>query len=376
MELIVGLIIGLVLGILCSLIPNFNIGLGYLIVPLIPAPRFAIGLVIGVDITSSSLKHLSLLHSKHREDLDENITQDTNKNELMYSSIFSYQLIKSGWLATLAIAILTQGTKILDIELVRQLSLCIGIGLWLLLISASKHWKVATISFFFYIVFSLVIVELPIKQPILVLASSLFSVNLINEFRYKPERIENAEYHDPKEFKLGGIWAGLVSGFLWGLPTNAVCRLLQEENESPSATVSRHAVADAVASATGLAILLTLGGSRTAAATSIANFKEVFGNAECFWLLTTLAVFNFILLIWWQDIVKVYVSIHNKTPHFAIRLTILSTVISLTMLSHGWFFITALIALMLRKITSIAEAPRELSLSPIGILPLANLLKF
>lgn len=376
MELIVGLIVGLVLGILCSLIPNFNIGLGYLIVPLIPAPRFAIGLVIGVDITSSSLKHLSLLHSKHREDLDENITQDTNKNELMYSSIFSYQLIKSGWLATLAIAILTQGTKILDIELVRQLSLCIGIGLWLLLISASKHWKVATISFFFYIVFSLVIVELPIKQPILVLASSLFSVNLINEFRYKPERIENAEYHDPKEFKLGGIWAGLVSGFLWGLPTNAVCRLLQEENESPSATVSRHAVADAVASATGLAILLTLGGSRTAAATSIANFKEVFGNAECFWLLTTLAVFNFILLIWWQDIVKVYVSIHNKTPHFAIRLTILSTVISLTMLSHGWFFITALIALMLRKITSIAEAPRELSLSPIGILPLANLLKF
>jgi hypothetical protein len=316
------------------------------------------------------------LHSKHREDLDESITQDTNKNELMYSSMFSYQLVKAGWLATLGFAILTQGTKILDIELVRQLSVSIGIGLWVLLISASKHWKVAAISFFFYIVFSLVVVELPIKQPILVLASSLFSVNLINEFRYKPERIENAEYHDPKEFKLEGIWAGLISGFLWGLPTNAVCRLLQEENESSSATVSRHAVADAVCSATGLAILLTLGGSRTAAATSVADFKEVFGNAECFWLLTTLSAFNFILLIWWQDIVKVYVSIHNNTPHFGIRLTILSTVVSLTVLSHGWFFVTALIALMLRKITSIAEAPRELSLSPIGILPLANLLKF
>jgi len=376
MELVIGLIVGLVLGILCSLIPNFNIGLGYIIVPLIPAPRFAIGLVIGIDITSSSLKHLSLLHSKHREDLDESITQDTNKNELMYSSMFSYQLVKAGWLATLGFAILTQGTKILDIELVRQLSVCIGIGLWVLLISASKHWKVAAISFFFYIVFSLVVVELPIKQPILVLASSLFSVNLINEFRYKPERIENAEYHDPKEFRLEGIWAGLISGFLWGLPTNAVCRLLQEENESSSATVSRHAVADAVCSATGLAILLTLGGSRTAAATSVADFKEVFGNAECFWLLTTLSAFNFILLIWWQDIVKVYVSIHNNTPHFGIRLTILSTVVSLTVLSHGWFFVTALIALMLRKITSIAEAPRELSLSPIGILPLANLLKF
>lgn len=376
MELVIGLIVGLVLGILCSLIPNFNIGLGYLMVPLIPAPRFAIGLVIGVDIVSSSLKHLSLLHSKHREDLDENITQDTNKNELMYSSMFSYQLVKTGWLSALGFAILTQGTKILDIELVRQLSVCLGIGLWVLLIYASKHWKVATISFFFYVVFSLVVIELPIKQPILVLASSLFSVNLINEFRYKPERIENADYHDPKEFRLEGIWAGLLSGFLWGLPTNAVCRLLQEENESASCTVSRHAVADAVASATGLAILLTLGGSRTASASSIAEFKEVFGNAECFWLLTTLSAFNFILLLWWQDIVKLYVSIHNKTPHFAIRLTILLTIVSLTILSNGWFFVTALIALMLRKITSIAEAPRELSLSPISILPLANLLKF
>jgi hypothetical protein len=218
MELIVGLIVGLVLGILCSLIPGFNMGLGYLLAPFIPAPRFAIGLVIGVDITSSSLKHLSLLHSKHREDLDDNITQNTNKNELMYSSMFSYQLVKAGWLAALGFAILTQGTKILDIELVRQLSVCIGVGLWVLLISASKHWKAATLGFVFYVVFTLLIVELPIKQPIFVLASSLFSVNLINEFRYKPEKIENAEYHDPKEFRLEGIWAGLVSGFLWGLP--------------------------------------------------------------------------------------------------------------------------------------------------------------
>jgi hypothetical protein len=58
------------------------------------------------------------------------------------------------------------------------------------------------------------------------------------------------------------------------------------------------------------------------------------------------------------------------------RLTILSTVVSLTVLSSGWFFVTSLISLMLRKIINIAEAPRELSLSPLGILPLANLLKF
>jgi hypothetical protein len=373
MELVIGLVVGLVLGIFCSLIPGFNMGLGYLLAPFIPGPRFAIGILIGIDITSSSLKHLSLLHSKHREDIDENITQDTNKAELMYTSMMSYLMMKAAWYGALGFAILTQGTNILDIELVRQLSAVLGMGLWILLIYASKDWKVAAIGLGFYIVFTLLIVELPIQRPIFVLASSLFSVNLINEFRYKPEKIENAEYVNPKEFKFSGLWAGLVSGFLWGLPTNAVCRLLQEENESPSATVSRHAIADAVASATGLGLLLTLGRSSNAVAFSIPSIKEVFSSAECFWLLTTLGVFNIILIYWWGDITNIYVSIHNKTPHFVLRLIILLTVGSLTMLFNGWFFVIALIGLILNKILKIAEAPRELAWSPIGILALVKL---
>lgn len=374
MELVLGLTIGLVLGFFCTLIPNFNIGLGYLLVSLIPNGRFAIGLVIGVDISSSSISHLSLLHSKHRKDLHNTITQSINKNELMYTAVFSYYLVKATWLVTLALAIVTQGTKILDIELIRQLSVCIGVSLWLLLIWSSKYWKVATIAFIFYIFFTLIIINLPIQQPIILITSSLFSVNFINDFIYKPEIINNTSFHSPSEFKLSGFWAGLISAFFWGLPTNPLCRLFQEKEESPSSIVSRHAIADAVSSSTGLAIFLTLGGSRTAAASTLSSFNEVFSNSEIFWLLTTLATFNCLLLFWWQELVSIYVFIHNHTPHFLIRLSIVSTILTLTVFSQGWFIITLIMSLLLRNIITVSKAPNELSLSPLGILPLVNLL--
>ena len=70
-----------------------------------------------------------------------------------------------------------------------------------------------------------------------------------------------------------------------------------------------------------------------------------------------------------------YAAIHNNTPHLIKQVSVVGTVTSLVIVSNGMFLLTSLSALMLRKMTKLAEAPRELSLSPIGILPLVSILK-
>jgi hypothetical protein len=212
-----------------------------------------------------------------------------------------------------------------------------------------------------------------------VIASSLFSVNLINTFRYKPEQIKltNDDCYCNTKGKgwntiIEGSIAGIASAFLWGLPTNAVCRLF-EDNDAAEIKVSRHAVADAVASIGGITILLTTGGARSAAASSAAAFNENFHHTEVAVILFIITILTGIIGYNWNTIMEVYSAIHNKTPHLISKITVIGTVIALMVMSHGLFIITALICLMINKWTKVAEAPRELSLSSIGVLPILSL---
>ena len=381
MELIIGIIVGSILGIFFSLIPGFNIGFALLAAPFLPGEaRFVIGLIIGVDLTTSSLKHLQLLNSKHRDDLDEDITTNTNKQQLCTTSFFSYYMTKIVVSIATIFMMLVGALDTFDWGIhTRTLTVVVGVTIWIAIIQMSKHWKIATIAFALYGVFSLLTVKLPITQPMFVLASSLFSANFINEIRFKPEKIKltKLDFSANSEAMpfIPGIIAGAISGMLWGLPTSVVCKIQETDTDTPSIKVSRTAIADATASCIGLTLLMGFSGSRSAANQAAASFKEVFHSQEIAFVFVIIIILTQVVYSLWQPIMSVYGNIHNNTPHFIKQLGIVGTVTSLVIFSNGMFLLTSLSALMLSKITKIAEAPRELSLSPIGILPLFSILK-
>ncbi|MEH1966770.1 hypothetical protein [Nostoc sp.] len=378
MELIIGILVGSILGILLSFVPGFNIGFALISVSIIPNPRFAVGIIIGIDVITSSLRHLSLLNSKHREDLDDQITNAKNKQQLCIESAYQYFFIKILFGLAACGMIFVHGNSIFDIgnKTIAMLGFGGAIILWGGLIQLSKYKWVAALAFLGYCSFSWIAKDLSLQQPMFVIASSLFSANLINSFRYKPEEIKLTNKH----YNTKGTWnqivegsiAGIASAFLWGLPTNAVCRLF-EDDEATELKVARHGVADAVASIGGIAILLTTGGARSAAASSAATFNETFHYSEVVVILLVIIVLTGVIAHNWKSIMEIYATIHNKTPHVITKITVVLTIIALVVMSNGIFLLTALICLMINKWVKVAEAPRELSLSSLGVLPILGL---
>ncbi|MGJ5628088.1 hypothetical protein [Nostoc sp. CALU 1950] len=378
MELIIGILLGSILGILLNFIPGFNIGFALMSASIIPDARFAIGLIIGVDVVTSSFKHLSLLHAKHREDLDENITNAENKQNLCIESAYQYFFIKILFGLAACGMVFFYGNSIFDIgsKTIAMLGFGGAIILWGSLIQLSKYKWVAAIAFLTYCSFSWIAKDLGIQQSMFVIASSLFSANLINTFRYKPEKIQlsNEIYHTKGTWNniIEGSIAGIASAFLWGLPTNAVCRLF-EDNDATELKVARHAVADAVASIGGITILLTTGGAKSAAASSAAAFNESFHHTEVVVILFIIVILTGVIAHNWDTIMTVYSAIHNKIPHLLSRIIVIFTVAALVIMSNGLFPVTCLICFMINKLTKVAETPRELSLSSLVFVPIIGL---
>jgi hypothetical protein len=258
-----------------------------------------------------------------------------------------------------------------------MLTFGVALFVWVSLISLAKHKWIAIVAFLAYCSFSWIAKDLSIQQPMFVIVSSLFSANLINQFRYKPELIKvESKYTETKcgwdEMTSGAI-SGLLSAFLWGLPTNVVCRVFEKENESAALKIARGAVADAVASIGGLSVLMAVGRARSVASSNLVVFKANFHYTEVAFILFIIVILNSIIASNWEPIMKIYAAIHNRTPHLVTRITVILTVAILIVISNGLFPVTSLICLMINKLTRIAEAPRELSLSSLLFIPIIGI---
>ena len=378
MEIITGLLVGSLCGVILGLVPGFNIGIAFLGAASLPEPRFAIGLIIGIDVTSSSIKQLSLLNSRNREDLDDSITKYENKEKLCIASIFSYTFIKIMLSIAVAFILLMAGKNIVNLgEEGKLLSLFLGISTWLAILLKSKHWKLALIAAIGFSLLAIFTVEIStIKQPMFIIVSGIFSANLINQARYQPEKIVLTNTSNPGALRLEGIASGFLSGFLWGLPTNAVCSLLKDEKgECPLDTVSRSAIADATVSVIGLALLMSLNSAKSAAASSAQSLQIEFHPNEISGVLIVSAITTAIIYQLWNPIMHIYTGIHNNTPLIVNRVNVIATVGILVIMSNGWFLVISLMALMLNKLIKIAEAPKELSLICLAILPIISIIK-
>ena len=375
MEIIFGILFGCLCGIFLGLAPGFNIGLAYIGAVTLPVePRFAVGTIMGIEITYSALSHLNLLNSKHRDDLDDHV-KIANKEELCLTSINGYMFSKILLTWTLAFVIFT-GPNSLDLgKFTQEASLVIAVTLWIIMLQKSKHWKIATIALIGFSLLTIFTVELPIKQPMFILVSALYSSNLINNVRYKQEKIVLNNIKAPSDLQLEGMFAGFISGLLWGLPTSAFCSAMKSvKKERANTTVNRKAVADGATSVVGITLLMASGSAKTAAASSAATFNIQFHYTEIIILLIVQLGLSLLIYWNWRSLMQVYAWINNHTPHFFHILTVIITVISLTIMSNGYFWLIALTALMLNKLIKQAEAPKELSLVCISILPVLAIL--
>ncbi|BAY22156.1 hypothetical protein NIES2100_19190 [Calothrix sp. NIES-2100] len=373
--MITGLLIGSVVGIILGLIPGFNIGFILLASLSIPDPQLACGLIIGIDATSSGIKAISLLTGNRDEEFPDKLQNNSQPINLVWTNISSYTTGKILGCFIGSFLILGIGKTAFQItEVHKGLAIAISLGIWIEISRLSKDKKLTVLSLIITSILSVLVINLPIEQPMFILVSSLFIGNSLQSlFHYKKIELNSTE---PTEYIIqswDGILAGLLSSMLWGLPTNAMCRLMDEGEDKPEIVAARGAIADGIASSIGLAILLCTGGARSAAASQAALLNLDFGRWESVGILGASCVLSLLVYLMFDNLIKIFIVIHNSLPYVVNILIVLLTISILTLLSNGWFIIIAITSLLTNKLIRLAGAPKESNLIAIAILPIMNL---
>ncbi|WP_427162608.1 hypothetical protein ACQFX9_14295 [Aliinostoc sp. HNIBRCY26] len=376
MTLIIGILIGGFLGIFLALIPGFNIGFAFLFSITVPDPYLGCGLVLGIEATSVVVKSLGLLSGINNDDFPDKVIEDSNKVQLVWTAAFSYLFGKLLGCAMASSLILFGDKEVFTIGVVhKSMALAVAGFVWAGLIYASGSKKLAGIITVIIAILSIATMNLPIEQPMFILVSSLFIGNSLRSIRNRRKiKINSVEPTGDLLIHWGGIPGGLLSSLLWGLPTSALCRSIQDDL-SPELIMSQGALANAVASSFGLAILLTTGGARSASATQVSNLDLLFNRWETIGILGASFCLTLITYIFFRQIMRIYIGFNNAIPYFFQIGVVISTIGFLTVTSSGWFIPLALAGLMISKLIKLAEAPKELTLIATSVLPIISIFR-
>ncbi|MEH1863258.1 MAG: hypothetical protein V7L21_35820 [Nostoc sp.] len=372
--LLIGILLGAILGIVLGLIPSFNSGFVLIFASSLGDPYFAVGLILGIDSTSSIIKHLSMLNSS-LEDIEENRLIKNDPSLILTALVSGMTGKLIGSFVGIGLLIFLQGSELKLDGLGRGLSVGLIILTWTFLIIKSKNKLLAIISLVTSGLLAILATNLPINQPMFVLTSCLFSSSLIqsgikNQLKIKDPYITN--FHSGVEIA-SGFFSGALSSILWGLPTSVVCKAIEEEEDKTHTIISRKAFGDGVSSVLGLTILLAIKGSRSAVAQNISSLKLEFNDLESIGIILTSFSLSLIGYLIFNNIMELYIKVYNLTPNFFNKGLIIVTFIILMWLSNGWCIPLIGASLLLNKLIKLAEAPKELNLGAISILPMIAL---
>lgn len=373
--LIIGILLGSVLGIILSLVPGFDLGFVFLIVTSSSSnnPQFGIGLILGIEATECIMNHLNMLSSNDSKDKDE-------KDSLLYTSLLNSIAGKFfGCFVGICLIIFLQNNDLKLEGFTKGLPIVINIGIWIIFITEkSKNKKLATITLISAGLLTFLSSNLEIKESIFTLLSCLFADRLLKSIKENTKKITLStptiiNYHTGIEI-LSGFFNGALAAFLWGLPTSVLSAVTKEDNDKPHKTVGKKSFAKSVRSALGLTLILTITSSKGMLGHSISGFHTSFNQVEAIGILGVSFSLSLIGYLLFDRILPVYISIYNFIPNNLINKTItIGTIITIFIMSHGWCIPMGLAGLMLTKLNKAADAPRELSLSALAIIPIINL---
>ncbi len=372
--LLIGILLGSLLGIVLGLIPSFNSGFVLIFASSLGDPYFAVGLILGIDATASIMKHLSMLNSS-LEDMEENKLYKSDPSLILtaLTSGMTGKFIAS--FVGIGLLIFLQGSSLKLDGMGRALCIGLILGIWVILLIKSKGKELAIISLVTSGLLAILATNLPINQPMFILTSCLFSSSLIKSGLENQPKIKDphiTSFHTGVEIA-SGFFAGALSSVLWGLPTSVVCKAIEEEEDKPHTIISRKAFADGVSSTLGLTILLAIKGSRSAAAQSISSLNIEFNDVESIGIILTSFSLSLVGYLMFNNIMELYIAIYNLTPTFFNKGLVVVTFCMLMWLSNGWCIPLILASLLLNKLIKLAEAPKELNLGAISVLPIIAL---
>ncbi|PHM11698.1 hypothetical protein CK516_00970 [Nostoc sp. 'Peltigera malacea cyanobiont' DB3992] len=372
--LLTGILLGAGLGIILGLVPSFNIGFAYLFATTLKDPYFAVGLIIGVDSTSSIMRHLSMINSASEEDASELYKHDTSLILTSLASGMSGKFIGSA--VGIGLLIFLQGSEMKLDGLGRAMSVIMVVGIWsLLIVFKSKNYKLAIASLVASSLLALVTTNLPINQPMFVLASCMFSSTLFKSVLEKQGKIKDphiTSFHEGIEIA-SGFFAGALSSILWGLPTSVVCKAMQEDHDKPHTIISRKAFADSVSSSLGLTIFLVISRSKSALTSNLSSLHLKFNDVENVGIILVSLSLSLVGYLIFNNIMDLYIKVSNVIPGMINKLIPLLTIGTLVYMSNGWCIPLIGASLLLNKVIRLAEAPKELNLGALSILPMMAL---
>ncbi|MEH1960915.1 MAG: hypothetical protein V7L05_13730 [Nostoc sp.] len=372
--LLIGIALGSLLGIILGLVPSFNIGFAYLFATTLKDPYFAVGLIIGVDSTSSIMKHLSMLNSSSEEDASELYKTDASLILTSLASGMSGKFIGSA--VGIGLIIFLQGSEMKLDGLGKCLSIFLILAVWLILAGfKSKNPKLAIASLVASCLLALVATNLPINQPMFVLTSCMFSSTLFKTLTEKQDKLKDpyiTSFHEGVEI-VSGFFAGALCSILWGLPTSVVCKAVEEDYDKPHTIISRKAFADGVTSSLGLTIFLVLQGNKNALASNLGSLHIQFNDVENVGIIATSLSLSFVGYLMFNNIMDLHIKIYNIMPNVINKFILALIFITLIYLSNGWCIPLLGTSLLLNKLIRLAEAPKELNLGALAILPMMTL---
>ncbi|MEH2044092.1 hypothetical protein [Nostoc sp.] len=374
--LFTGILLGAFSGIILSLVPGFNIGFAFIFATTIEDSYFAVGLILGIDSTASIMRHLNMLNSIIEE--DENKLCKTDPSLILTSLVGEMSGKFFGSFVSIGLLIFLQGSLLKLDGVGKSFSLFMVLIVWTLLIMFKcKNQKLGILSLLCSGLLAILTINLPIDQPMFVLTSCMFSSNLLKTFTEKTSTIKNpkiSSFHDGVEIA-GGLFAGCLSSILWGLPTSVVCKSIEEKYDKPHTIVSRKSFADGVSGVLGLTIFFTIQGSKSPLASNISNFNSQiqFNDIENIGIIGISFSLSLIGYLIFNNIMNIYITIYNKIPAIASKGVLMLTGVALIYMSNGWCIPLLIASLLLSKLIRLAEAPKELNLGALSILPMMAL---
>lgn len=371
--LFIGLLLGSFLGIILGLVPGFNIGFAFLFATTIEDSYFAVGLILGIDATSSIMRHLSMLNSTSDEDENKLCKAD---NSLILTALLGGMSGKVfGSFVSIGLLIFLQGSLLKLDGMGKGLSLGLIILMWVLLITRTKNPKLGILSLICSCILAVLATNLPINQPMFVLTSCMFSSSLLKSFTEKEVKIKPSSipsYHNGVEIAQG-FFAGCLSSIMWGLPTSVVCKAIEEDYDKPHTIISRKAFADGVRGVLGLTIFLTIQGSKNALASNLTSLNVKFNDVENIGIIGVSFSLSLIAYLIFNSIMDIYIALYNIMPYLFNKGILIITFITLIYMSNGWCLPMFVASLLVNKLVRLAEAPKELNLGAISILPMMAL---
>ncbi|MCC5668853.1 hypothetical protein LC653_34620 [Nostoc sp. CHAB 5784] len=203
----------------------------------------------------------------------------------------------------------------------------------------------------------------------------MFSSNLLKTFTEKEVYIKKPQintFHNGVEIAQG-FFAGCLSSIMWGLPTSVVCKAIEEDYDKPHTIISRKAFADGVRGVLGLTIFLTIQGSKSALASNLTSLNVKFNDVENIGIIGVSFSLSLIAYLIFNSIMDIYIAVYNVMPSLFNKGILIITFITLIYMSDGWCIPLLFASLLLNKIIKLADAPKELNLGAISILPMMAL---